>query len=158
LPVRHHTQQTIESLVEGLASYQYRIDTSEAEIRVTRGGAAGETYEIGHSYYASDITFPHPLSFGETRYLDYWTNFRYTTAPPLEFRRATHQRVEHLDMRVEFHRDKLPRRLWWAEWSGYLDVNQDIVAREEIALDEEYSAHRYLDAIEHTVVGFYWEW
>ena len=25
-------------------------------------------------------------------------------------------------------------------------------------LDEEHSAHRYLEAIEHTVVGFYWEW
>jgi len=27
-----------------------------------------------------------------------------------------------------------------------------------MTLDEEHSAHRYLDAIEHTVVGFYWEW
>ena len=27
-----------------------------------------------------------------------------------------------------------------------------------VPLDEELSAHRYLEAIEHTVVGYYWEW
>ena len=158
LPVHHHSQQTIYSLVEGLANYQYRIDTAEAEVRVKRGGHAGDIYPIGHGYYALDITFPRPLGFGESQYLDYWTNFRYSAAPPLEFRRATHQRVEHLDMRVEFHREKLPSRLWWAEWSNYLDINRDIVQRKEITLDNERSAHKYLDAIEHTVVGFHWIW
>jgi hypothetical protein len=28
----------------------------------------------------------------------------------------------------------------------------------QIALDEELSAHRYLEAIEQTVVGYHWEW
>lgn len=158
LPAHHHTQQTIYSLVDGLPSYQFRIDTAEAEVRIKRGGVAGEVYPIGHSYYAIDITFPRPLGFGDTQYLDYWTNFHYSAAPPLEFRRGAHQRVEHLDMRIEFHRERLPNRVWWAEWSDYRDVNRDIVAREEITLDEERSAHKYLDAIEHTVVGFYWEW
>ncbi len=158
LPVRHHTQQTISSLIDGLASYQYRIDTNEAQIWVIRGGTPGPVFPLGHNYYATDIAFRHPLSFGETVYLDYRTTFRYTTAPSTEFRRATHRRVEHLDMRIEFHRDKVPRHIWWAEWSGYLDVNRDIVQRKEVTLDEELSAHRYLDAIERTVVGFYWEW
>jgi hypothetical protein len=158
LPVHHHTQQTIYSLSDGLTSYQYRIDTPEAEVRLKRGGTPGKVYPIGHGYYAIDISFPHPLSFGETQYLDYWTNFRYSAAPPSEFRRGAHERVEHLDMRVEFHQDKLPRQLWWAEWADYRDIHRDIVMREDVTLDEERSAHRYLDAIEHTVVGFYWEW
>ena len=158
LPVHHHTQQTICSLADGLDRYQFRIDTSEAEVRVKRGGVAGPPYPIGNGMFAVDIVFPHQLRFGETQYLDYWTNLHYTSAPTREFRRAAHHRVEHLDMRVEFHRDKLPSRIWWAQWSGYLDVHRDIVGREEIALDEERSAHRYLDAIEHAVVGFYWDW
>jgi hypothetical protein len=158
LPVHHHTQQTIYSLVDGLTTYQYRIDTSEAEVRVKRGGTSGKIYAIGHEFYAVDITLPRPLRYGETQYLDYWTNIHYTAPPAPEFRRGAHQRVEHLDMRVEFHREKLPRQLWWAEWSDYRDVNSGIVEREQVSLDEERSAHRYLDAIEHTVVGFNWEW
>lgn len=160
LPVNHHTQQTIYSVVDRLASYQYRIDTAEANIRVKRGGTPGEIYPAGSGYYAIDITFPRPLGFRDLQYLDYWTNFHYSAAapPPPEFRRGTHQRAEHLDMRVEFHRDKLPQRIWWAEWSGYLDLDQNVVQQEQVSLDGEHSAHRYLDAIEHTVVGFYWEW
>jgi len=61
-------------------------------------------------------------------------------------------------MRVEFHEKKLPNRLWWAEWEDYRDLHRGIVEREEISLDEERSAHRYLEYIEHTVVGFYWGW
>jgi hypothetical protein len=158
LPAHHHTQQAIHSLVEGLASYQYCIDTDQADIRLKRGGTLGRIYPVKHGLCAADIVFPHPLRFGETHYLDYWTNFRYSAPPPREFRRGTHQRAEHLDMRVEFHRNKIPRKLWWAEWSNYTDVGTGIVRREEMPLDEELSAHRYLDAIEHAIVGFYWEW
>lgn len=158
LPVHHHTQQTIYALTDGLSSYQYRIDTPDAEVRVKRGGAPGTMQAIGHGYHAIDITFPRPLAYGETQYLDYWTNFHYAAPPPLEFRRGAHQRVEHLDMRVEFHRAKLPAHLWWAEWSDYRDLERDVIDRAEVTLDEERSAHKYLDAIEQTVVGFYWEW
>lgn len=158
LPVHHHTQQTIYSLTDGLTRYQCRVDTAEADVRVKRGGTAGQPYPIGHGIYAIDIILPRPLGFGETQYLDYWTNMHYSAPPAREFRRAAHQRVEHLDMRVEFHRGKLPSRIWWAEWSGYLDTASDVVDSEEVTLDEERSAHRYLDAIERTVVGFHWDW
>lgn len=156
LPVHHHTQQTIYSLTDGLDRYHVRIDTDEAEVRVKRGGTSGEPYQLGNGLLAIDITFPHPLGFGEAHYLDYWTNLHYSRPPAREFRRAAHQRVEHVDMRVEFHRDRLPSRIWWAEWSGYVDG--DVVERTEVTLDEERSAHRYLDAIENTVVGFHWDW
>ncbi|HBW17820.1 MAG: hypothetical protein ACLPN6_29450 [Streptosporangiaceae bacterium] len=158
VPAHHHTQQTIRSLADGLTSYQYRIDTPDAEIRVRRGGTGGPVYAIADDYYAVDIAFPHPLRYGEEHYLDYWTIFRYSQPPVTEFRRGTHTRVEHLDMRVQFHELKLPARLWWAQWRDYRDLRRDIVDRQEITLDEERSAHRYLEAIEHTIVGFYWEW
>ena len=158
LPVHHHTQQTIYSLVEGLPSYRFRFDTADAEVRIKRGGTPGPIYPIDHGYHAIDIAFPRPLGFGESQYLDYWTNFRYSSAPPQEFRRGAYQRTEHLDMRVEFHREKIPRKIWWAEWSDHLDTSRAIVRHEQLTLDEERSAHRYLDAIQHTVVGFHWEW
>jgi hypothetical protein len=158
LPARHHSQQTIRAVVDGLTSYKYRIDTPDAEVRVRRGGTAGEIYAISGGYYAVDIAFPHPLCYGEERYMDYWTIFHYSQPPPSEFRRGTHQRVEHLDMRVEFHERKLPSQVWWAEWQDYRDVSRGLVDREAVSLDEERSAHKYLEAIEHTVVGFYWKW
>jgi hypothetical protein len=42
--------------------------------------------------------------------------------------------------------------------ADYREPAASILEKEELALDEEHSAHRYLEAIEHTVVGFYWEW
>jgi hypothetical protein len=158
MPVRHHTQQTIFSLVDGLESYRYGIDTREAEVRVRRGGKPSEIYPMDDTHYALNIVFPHPLSYGEEHYLDYWTLLHYSVPPPAEFRRATHQRVEHLDMRVEFHPQKRPSRLWWAQWRDYRDVRAELIEREMMPLDEELSARKYLDAVERAVVGFYWEW
>lgn len=158
VPVRHHTQQTIFSLVDGLESYRYGIDTREAEVRVRRGGTPSQMYATDDTHYALNIVFPHPLRYGEEHYLDYWTFLRYSVPPPAEFRRATHQRVEHLDMRVEFHPQKRPSRLWWAQWRDYRDAHAELIEREMMPLDEELSARKYLDAVERAVVGFYWEW
>jgi len=158
LPTRHHTQQTVRSLVDGMTRYQYRIDTPEARVRVARGGQVGPVYQLSEQVWAVDIAFHHPLRYGDEAYLDYWTIFRYTERPAAEFRRGTHRRVEHIDLRLEFHPGRLPGRLWWAEWADYRGPDEAIVEREAVALDEEFSAHRYLEAIEHTVVGYYWEW
>jgi hypothetical protein len=158
VPSRHHTQQTVRALADGITSYQYRIDTPEADIRVIRGGKTGRLYQFSEHLWAVDIAFHHPLRYGEEAYVDFWTIFHYSRPPATEFRRGAHRRVEHLDMRLEFHPDRLPRRLWWAEWADYRGPAEAIAEREEIALDEELSAHRYLEAIEHTVVGYHWEW
>ncbi len=158
VPARHHTQQTFRSLVDGMTSYQYRIDTPEADVRVVRGGQVGPVYQIGEQLWAVDISFHHPLLYGDEAYVDYWTIFHYSQRPAPEFRRGAHQRVEHVDMRLEFHPGCLPRRLWWAEWADYRSPDEAIVERAPVALDEELSAHRYLEAMEDTVVGYYWEW
>jgi hypothetical protein len=158
MPARHHTQQTVRALVDGMTSYQYRIDTRAADIRVIHGGKVGRLYQFSEQLWAVDIAFHHPLRYGEEAYVDCWTIFHYPQPPAAEFRRGAHRRVEHLDMRLEFHPDRLPGRLWWAEWADYRAPDEAIVEREEVTLDEELSAHRYLEAIEHTVVGYYWEW
>jgi hypothetical protein len=158
VPARHHTQQTVRALVDGMTSYQYRIDTPEADVRVVRGGQVGPVYQLSEQLWAVDITFHHPLRYGDEAYFDYWTIFHYSQPPAAEFRRGSHRRVEHLDLRLEFHPGRLPRNLWWAEWADYRRPDEAIVEREAVALDEELSAHRYLEAIEHTVVGYYWEW
>jgi hypothetical protein len=158
MPARHHTQRTFRSLIDGMTSYQYRMDTPEADVRVLRGGQLGQVYQVDDQVWAVDISFHHPLSYGEEAYVDYWTIFHYSKRPAPEFRRGAHRRVEHMDMRLEFHPDRLPRRLWWAEWSDYRSPDEAIVEREPVALDEELSAHRYLEAMEHTVIGYYWEW
>src|SRR5260370_41129818 len=90
------------------------MDTPEAEVRVMRGGKPSPMYLLGGEHYAVDIVFPHTLGYGEEHYLGYWTLFQYSVPPPAEFRRATHQRVEHLDMRVELHPLQRPARLRWA--------------------------------------------
>lgn len=158
LPAHHHTQLTIRSRTDGLDTYQVRMDTSEATVRVQHGGAAGPIYPIADGYSACDIRFGHPLRDGEEHYLDFWTRLRYSQPPPSEFRRGTLGALRHLEMRIRFHREKVPRRLWWAEWRDYRGEAQEIAYRQEASLDEEYSAHRYLDSIERAIVGFYWEW
>jgi hypothetical protein len=158
MPARHHTQQTVRSLTDGMTSYQYRVDTAEADVRMVRGGRVSGLYPLGGGLWAVDISFHHPLRYGEEAYLDYWTIFHYSQAPAPEFRRGAHRRVEHVDMRLEFHPDRQPARLWWAEWADYRDPGEAIVEREPVTLDEEFSVHRYLEAIEHAVVGYYWKW
>ena len=57
--------------------------------------------------------------------------------------------------RVEFHPDMLPQTLWWAVWDG---VDGDVVEQDEVTLDREHSAHRFLRSLEKAVAGFHWRW
>ena len=65
------------------------------------------------------------------------------------------RQVENLDMRVEFHPDRLPAHVWWAHWDG---IDGGVLEREAVTLDSQHSAHRYLRSLEKTVAGFYWQW
>jgi hypothetical protein len=65
------------------------------------------------------------------------------------------RQVDNLDMRIEFHPDKLPARIWWAHWDG---IDKTVIEREPVNLDIQHSVHRYFRSLEKSVVGFYWEW
>jgi hypothetical protein len=157
-PVRHRTEITIRSRVPGLAVYQHRFDTPHARVRVVRGGTATELAVVGGGIWGVDVRFPQPLGRRDVHYLEIWTLLGYDEPPPAELRRGTHERIEHLDMRVAFHRDRLPKEISWGEWGHYDGPDNQIVDREVVALDAERAAHRYVQAVERAVVGFTWEW
>ncbi len=160
LPVRHRTQVNIRSRVDGLRVYQYRFDTHLADVRVPRnhGAEIGPIYQVGEGIYAVDFQLDRPLGIGESDYLEFWTILRYKEPPPREMRRGTHERIEHLYLRVAFDTQKLPSKVWWAEWLDYQGANNRITKSEPYTLDDRLFVHRHLKPMERAVVGFTWAW
>jgi hypothetical protein len=157
LPVRHRVIHVIEAVVDGLDRVPYRADTNAVTLEVGQGfsGLAGPFYQPLAELFVVDMLLAKPLAAGETATLEYSTSFHYAVPPAPEFRRIVQYFVENLDIRVEFHPDKLPGRLVWAVWDG---MDGPIVEREPVDLDSQFAAHRYLRLAEKTVVGFHWDW
>ena len=157
LPVRHRVIHVIEALVDGLDRVPCRADTNALTIEVGQGfsGLAGPFYQPITELFVVDMLLAKPLAAGETATLEYSTSFHYPLPPPREFRRVVQYFVENLDIRVEFHPDKLPSEVVWAVWDG---MDGPIVAREHVALDSQFAVHRYLRLAEKTAVGFHWDW
>jgi hypothetical protein len=157
LPLRHRTVHVLRALRPGLAAFTYRYDSSDAQVSVLRGARAGEPRRDVDGLTAVDLTFPRPLAVGHTASLEYETLFRWHAVPRPEVRRAMRQRVERLDMRVEFSPDRLPAEVRWAVWDGF-GPHARVRAAERVELDEEHSVHRFVDAAEGVTVGFEWTW
>lgn len=155
LPTTHRTIHVIEALDDGLDRYPYLFDTNEVEVTAVRGGSAGPVYRYNEHLHAVDITFPTSLKKGEIAYLDYETRFKWRETPLPEFRRAATRRVEGIELRVEFHRQKLPRKVWWAIWD---DIVGPVREEKEIPLNNEFAVHEFLKVVDGVVVGFRWEW
>lgn len=158
---RTRTLQVIEAVTDGMDKFPYIYDTNALTLEVGQGFGeiSGALYQISEGMYATTIQLARELSAGETISLEYWTTYCYPgnlkDPHEREFRRAVVGGLENLDMRVAFHPDMLPARIWWAVWDG---VSGDIVQREEVALGSQYEVHRYLRSVEKTVVGFRWSW
>jgi hypothetical protein len=158
---RARTLQVIEAVGGGLDRIPYLYDTNALTLEVGPGCGeiSDELYQVSEGVYATIIPLAKELSVGETISLEYLTTYRYIgnldDPHEREFRRAAMHRLENLDMRVAFHPDMLPARVWWAVWDG---VSGDIVEREEVSLGSQYEVHRYLRSVEKTVVGFCWAW
>jgi hypothetical protein len=158
LPMRHRVIHVIEAVVDGVDRIPYRGDTNALSIEVGQGfsGVAGPFYyQPTAEIFVVDLLLVKPLAIGETATLEYSANFHYAVPPPPEFRRVVQYFVENLDIRVEFHPDRLPGNVVWAVWDG---MDGPIVEREPVALDSQFAVHRYLRLAEHTAVGFHWEW
>ena len=147
----------IEARVDGVDRVPYRADTNALTIEVGQGfsGLAGPFYQPITELFVVDMLLAEPLAIGETATLEYSTSFHYALPPPREFRRVIQYFVENLDIRVEFHPDKLPSEVVWAVWDG---MDGPIVAREPVALDSQFAVHRYLRLAEKTAAGFHWDW
>jgi hypothetical protein len=135
----------------------YRADTNALAIEVGQGfsGLAGPFYQPLAELFVVDMMLAEPLAAGETATLEYSTSFHYAAPPPPEFRRIAQYAIENLDIRVEFHPDKLPGSVVWAVWDG---MDGPIVERERVTLDRQFAVHRYLRLAEKTAVGFHWDW
>jgi hypothetical protein len=156
LPARHRTQQVIQATAEKLDRYPYRFDTNALTVEVEEGGyLVGPLYQVYDDIYAIDILLDEALAHRETTVLSYVTVFHYQEAPRSEFRRAAQGEIKDVSIRVAFHPDKLPMKVWWGTWEG---VEGEMSERESVALKKDGSISRHLEAIENTVVGFCWEW
>lgn len=157
LPVRHRTVHVVRALRAGLSTYTYRFDSREAWVRAIRGCRASDPRPDTDGLMAVDLELPRPLAAGETASLEYETLFDWRSVPPPQLRRGMRQRVERLDMRVEFSPDRLPARVEWAVWDGF-GPDATVRAAEVVTLDDEHAAHRFVDSAEGVTVGFTWAW
>lgn len=158
LPERHRTVHTLRALEDGLAAFTFRFDRREGAVRALRGAVAGQPRPgPGTGLTAVDLVFPRPLAAGETATFEYETTFTWRAVPPPQVRRSSRQRVERLDMRVEFSPERLPAELQWAVWAGF-GPDARMLATERVELDAEHAAHRFVETLEHRTVGFTWRW
>jgi hypothetical protein len=155
------TTQVIEAIADDVDHIPYLYDTSIVTLETGHGcgEVSGSLYKISDGIYGVDIPLSKTLALGETLTLEYWTSYQYpgNLDDPQErqYRRAVMRRLENLDLRVEFHPGMLPQTLWWAVWDG---VDGDVVEQDEVTLDREHSAHRFLRSLERAVAGFHWQW
>ena len=147
----------LEAVVDGVDRVPYRADTNALTIEVGQGfsGLAGPFYQPVAELFVVDMLLAKPLAAGETATLEYSAGFHYAMPPAPEFRRVVQYFVEDLDIRVEFHPDRLPGHVVWAVWDG---MDGPIVEREPVVLDSQFAVHRYLRLAEKTVAGFHWDW
>jgi hypothetical protein len=161
LVLRVRTLKVIEATADDLDRIPFIHDTDALTLEVGQGckGVSGYLRQLEADVYVTDILLAKKLSLGETLTLEYWTTYHYLDdeidARKRQYRRAVMRRAENFDIRVEFHRDHLPREVWWAVWDG---VDGDVIAKESLSLDSQNSVHRYMRVLEKTVVGFFWEW
>jgi len=158
---RARTMQVIEAMAQGVDRIPFMFDTNVLTLEVTQGckELAVAVRRISADMYATEFLLARTLDVGETQTLEYWLSYRGQSDPRdpggREYRRGGLRQLDNLDMRIEFHPDKLPSQVWWAHWDG---GDGSVLERETVALDSQHSVHRYLRSLEKTVAGFYWEW
>jgi hypothetical protein len=158
---RARTMQVIEATAQGVDRIPFMCDNNVLTLEVGQGCKElnGPIRKIGGDVFATEILLARTLDLGETLTLEYWLSYRYPgdVADPAEreYRRAVMRAVDNLDMRIEFHPDRLPVQVWWARWDG---IEGGVLDQELVTLDSQYSAHRFLRSLDRTVVGFHWRW
>jgi hypothetical protein len=156
LPAEHQTIQVIRSTMDNLEAYPYRFDTDELVVEVVRGAHVGDMYRVTEGLYGVDMVLDRPLAKGETALMHYRTTFLYRTAPPPEFRRGVLGTMRDVTLWVQFHPDRLPKRVWSGRWDR-LD-HAAVLDEQLVELDGEYSVQVRYDHVEDAIVGFHWSW
>jgi len=155
------TIQVIEAVVAKVDSIPFLYDTSALTVEVSRGcsGLSGDLEQLRPDVFRTDILLARTLELGETATLEYWTTYRLpgdlTDPRECEYRRGVLRHMENFDMRVEFHPSRLPAHVWWATWDG---VEGEVLSQQEVTLDSQHAAQRFLRSVDRAVVGFRWDW
>lgn len=157
IPSVHETVQTIQATAESLEAYLYRFDRREVVVDALHGGQAGPVHPVDDGLHGVRISFPTPLSRGDTATLRYRTRFAFETPPPPRFRRASRRRIDQVLIIVEFHPARLPSRVSWCHWDGY-GPDARVVVEEAVSLGRSHDVHRVVSPLQHATVGFRWEW
>ncbi|MBO0831208.1 MAG: hypothetical protein J2P29_04485 [Actinobacteria bacterium] len=157
---RVRIMQVIEAIAEGVDRIPVLCDPNVATVKVGQGckQISGPARRISADVLAIEISLARKLDIGETLSFEYLVSYQYPgdAGDPAErqYRRAVVRQLHNLDMRVEFHPERLPAGVWWAHWDG---TDGSVLESEPVSLDSQYSVHRYLHSLEKTVAGFYWD-
>jgi hypothetical protein len=156
-----HITQVVEAVDDNVDRIAFICDSELVALEVGQGcrGLAGDLKDIGEDLTATEIILSRQLRRGETTSIEYWVAWRsqgeLSDKRERECRRAVRKRLENYEQRIEFHSNKLPAMVWWAQWDG---IDGNVIAREPAELDIQHAAQRYLQSVERSVVGFYWDW
>jgi hypothetical protein len=154
-PAKHETVQVIKAR-EPMDRYTFVFDTEQTSVDVFCGGSASTPYPTSRpGIYAVDIHLPRPLAAGETAVLGYRNVFHYQSSAPPEFRRVITSPVRSVVLQVHFQPQRVPSRIWFANWS---ELHGEPDHRVEVECDPDFSVHRYLEGVSDTMVGFCWAW
>ena len=159
LPAEHRTLHSVEALTPGLDCYPYTFDSPDVTVRAESGATAGpvEPCPPHPGFWQVQFHFSKPMEVGEVKIFEYVTTFNYEAPPPPEFRRgAGPTGLSSLSMRVQFHPERVPARATWSRWSD--PQSEDATTIDEVTLDGDRSAHRFVANLQNEVVGFTWEW
>ena len=158
LPAEHRTLHSIEAIAD-LDSYPYTFDSPDVTVRAESGATAGpiEPCPPHPGFWQVRFHFAEPMKAGEVKIFEYVTSFNYEAPPPPQFRRgAGPTGLSSLSMRVQFHEACVPQSVTWSRWSNHQSDDQTTV--EEVVLDGDLSAHRFVSSLQNEVVGFTWAW
>jgi hypothetical protein len=155
-----HVVEVVEALANDVDRIPFLTSTDVMTLEVGQGcrDIAGEIRQVTETLYLTHFLLARTLELGETLTVEYWVTWPAGSVSPenprdREYRRGVMGQVTSYDARIEFHPDLLPTKLWWATWDGVEGV---LLSHEEVALDTQRSAHRYLSSIKKAAVGFYW--
>ena len=155
-PDHHETLQVIEATADGLERHRCIFDTSHVEVEPILGGRIdGPSYPWADGMYAVDLVLWRPLNKGETTTLKYHTTFSYPRPPAPELRRGASNRISNVDLRVQFHPQRLPHTVSFVTWPLLASGPSHTCP---VPLEADHSVQRHLAFVERSLAGFTWTW
>ncbi|WP_280448619.1 hypothetical protein [Nocardia brasiliensis] len=152
---RIETCHALVALEDGVDTFGYSPRDTLVDVQVIAGGTFAGFRESTPGFVGVEIRLDRVLRLGQHASLQYFTTHRETPRPCTQLRRASRNRLNDFDVRIIFQ-EALPKRAWWCAWDSYDGGNS--VLKTPVELTPSRELHQFLPYVEHTVVGFEWEW